>query len=107
MDTMNLCIKALNYIQELGPSMSSDAIKTSELMFRVYTDDWSISPCPSFLSRMSAFELVATCSDFLGCPSSSEVVQYACSKLPVHGVATLQATNMGRASDDLGSEPRM
>ena len=68
-------------------SPSSDAIKTSELMFRVYTDP---SPCPRLLSRTSVSELVATCSDFLGHgrPSSSEVMKRACSKLPVHVVAT-------------------
>ena len=69
------------------PSSSLDAFKTSELMFHVYTDP---SPCPKFLSRTSVCELVATCSDFLGLgrPSASEVVQCACSKLPVHMVAT-------------------
>ena len=44
-----------------------------------------------FLSRTSVSELVATCSDFLRHrrQSSSEVVQCACSKPPVHVVATV------------------
>ena len=69
------------------PSTSSDAIQTNELMFRVYTDP---SLCPRLLPRTSVSELVATCSDFLGNgrPSSSEVVQCACSKPPVYVVAT-------------------
>ena len=69
------------------PSSSSDAIETTELMFRVYTDP---SPCPRLLSRTSVSKLVATCSNFLGHgrPSSSGVVQCACSKPPVHVVTT-------------------
>ena len=56
-------------------------------MFRVYTDP---SPCPRLLPWTSVSDLVATCSDFLGHgrPSSSEVVQCACSKPPVYVVAT-------------------
>ena len=81
----------LHYIQDLDPSPSSDAIKTSEVMLRVYTDP---SPCPRFLSRMSVSKLVPTCSDFLGRrhPSSS-----------AHVVATADNQN----GYDLGSEPRM
>ena len=69
------------------PSPSSDAIKTIELIFRVYTDP---SPSPRFLSRTSVSELVATYSNFLGGgrPSTSEVMKRACSKLPVHVFAT-------------------
>ena len=68
------------------PSPSSDAIETTELLFRVYTDP---SPCPRLLPRMSLSQLVATCNDFLGHgrTNSSEVVQCACSKPPVHVVA--------------------
>ena len=40
------------------PSLSSDAIKTSELVFGIYTDP---SPCPRLLPRTSVSELVATC----------------------------------------------
>ena len=56
-------------------------------MFCVYTDP---SPCPRLLPRSSVSELVTTCSDFLGHgrPSSSKVVQCACSKPPVHVVTT-------------------
>ena len=74
----------LHCIRDLGPSPSSDAIKTSELMFRVYT-----GPSPRFLSRTSVSELVATCSDFLGRGrlSTSKVMKWACSKPPVHVVA--------------------
>ena len=73
------------------PSPSSDAIKISESMFRVYTYP---SPCPRFVSHMSVSELVAPCGDFVGRgrPSSSEVVQYACSKPPVHVVAAVWAS---------------
>ena len=70
------------------PSPSSDAIKTSELMFWVYTNQ---SLCPRLLPRTSVSELVATCSDFLGHgrPSSSKVVQCACSKPLIHVVPTV------------------
>ena len=56
-------------------------------MFRVYTDP---SPNPRLLPWTSVSELIATCSDLLGHgrPSSSEVVQCACSKPPLHVVAT-------------------
>ena len=69
------------------PSPSSDAIKTIELIFHVYTDP---SPSPRFLSRTSMSELVATCSNFLGRghPSKSEVMKSACSKPPVQVFAT-------------------
>ena len=89
--SLHLVKAHLHYIQDLDPSPSSDAIKTSELMLRVYTDP---SPCPRFLSRMSASKLVPTCSDFLGRrhPSSS-----------AHVVATADNQN----GYDLGSEPRM
>ena len=97
-------IKAhLRYIWDPSPSL--DVIKTSELMFRVYTDP---SPCPRFLSRTSVSKLVATCSNFFGhgSLSSSKVVQCACSK-PLFTWSLLWATKMAGASDDLGSEPRM
>ena len=56
-------------------------------MFRVYTDT---NPRARLLPRMSVSELMATCSDFLRHerPSSSKVVQCACSKPPLHVVTT-------------------
>ena len=69
------------------PSPNLYAIETLELMFGVYTDP---SLSLRFLSWTSVSELDATCSDFLrhGRPSTSGVMKRACSKAPVHVVAT-------------------
>ena len=86
----------LHYIRDLGPS--SDAMKTSELIFRFYTDP---SPFLRFLSRTSVSELVDTCSDFLRhrrprlC-NSIRCAWHAFTK------SLLQASKMTGASDDLG-----
>ena len=80
-------------------SPSSEAIKTTESMFCVYTDQ---SLCLRVLFWTSMSELVATCRDSLGCGrlSLSKVVQCTCSNLPVHMVGTKMAV----ALDDLRSE---
>ena len=94
----------LHYIQDLGPSL--DTIKTSELMFHVYTDP---SPCPRFLSQTFVSELVATCSD-LTSHADVRVHPRLCKTHAQSRLFTwllLQATKTAIASDDLGSEPRM
>ena len=80
----------LHYIRDLGPSIRVRARPQSKQLNWCFVFTLIRVQVLDFCLGRPVSELFATCSDFLGRrhPSTSEVMKRACSKPPVHVVAT-------------------